>query len=346
MDEMLLLPSLSANMTEARLSRWLANEGDRIKPGDVVAEVETDKATMEIDAKIPAEGVRAPRSSGRVLASPLARRIALQQNLDLASVKGSGPGGRVIRQDVERMNGTTMAPAARLGKDSPPPAAAKQDAGQAASHGLAVSQPKNTLFFLTVDVEVDALLALQAEINARFAKSHSETLEISVDDMVVKAAAIALRHNPQLNLHIIEGKLEVCEQINIAVSLSLPKASVLPVIRHADEKGLGEISRDLKTLTEQAKSGVLKSEAACFSIASMNRRGIKSYQTFLHASGLATLAISACEQRPVIKNGQPDVATMMSATLSADRNVIDESRAAEWINSFKAILQEPLRMML
>lgn len=380
MDEMLLMPSFAANMTEARLSRWLVNEGDKIEAGDVVAEVETDKATMEIEAKMSAVlgkilvaggtdavavntpiarlvsgGVQISEKISRIFASPLARRIAFQKGLDLSGIKGSGPGGRIIRQDIEQSNFMPMKHACATPALTHPSATLPrqmeggQESERAVGPGLASNQQASTDFHLTVEIEVDALLALRAEMNARFAKSYSDSLEISVDDMVVKAAAISLRRIPQLNLRLIEGKREVCKQVDISIAVFLPDGPVMPVIRQADEKGLAELSKEIKSLTEQANSGSLQPAAgpeSCFSISSMNERGIKTYQTSLPAAGAVALAISSIEQQPVIKNGQFAVATIMSVTLSADRYVVDESIAASWINSFKALLQEPLSMML
>lgn len=294
-----------------------------------------------------------PKCDARVFASPLARRIALQKGLDLSNVKGSGPGGRIIRQDVDHGIATIMrSQTVALSRDEPPlpiqtHKATIKDAGSRSLRHF----NEATYFNLTVDIEVDALLDLRSEINARFtkSKSYSNTLEISVDDMIVKAAAIALRRIPQLNLHFIEGNAEVSDHIDISVAVFLPKGSVKPVIRRADEKGLAELSGEIKSLTEQAMAGTLKPEpgkTSCFSISSMNTRGIKTYQASILAAGSTALAISSFEPRPVIKNGQLAVANMMSVTLSADSNVIDESIAAEWIDSFKAILQEPLSMML
>ncbi len=428
MGTQILMPALSPTMTEGTLARWLKKEGDTIKAGDVIAEIETDKATMEVEAvdegvlaKIlvpegtpgvavnapiaelagdggakpspkaeapkpeakaeapkPApqktETAPAPAGNGhdkgeRVFASPLARRMALQAGIDLSALKGSGPNGRIIKADIEAAmagaapKAATAPAAAAAPAAAPPPKPAAPAAPLAAPHTLAphstmrkviarrLSESKATIphFYATVDVELDALLKLRAELNAKSPKDGPGAWKVSVNDMIIKASAIALRRLPRVNASWQDDAMVLYQDVDIAVAVSIPDGLITPIIRKADQKGLAAISNEMKDLAARAKAGKLKPEefqGGSFSISNMGMMGVKEFAAIINPPQAAILAVSAGEPRPVVKDGALAIATVMTVTLSVDHRVIDGALAAEWLGVFKGIVQDPLQMML
>jgi len=344
----ILMPALSPTMTEGTLARWLKKEGDAIKSGDVIAEIETDKATMEVEAvdegvlgKIlvgdgtagvkvnepiailvdkgeavpsaaaapapaPAAPVAAPapRANGhdaapeaaasgeRVFASPLARRMALQAGIDLASLKGSGPNGRIVKSDIEAARSTAPAAAPAPAPVAAPPPAPAPAAAQAevpaptppkapapaaaitAPHTLAphssmrkiiarrLTEAKQTVphFYVSVDIEIDALLKLRAELNATSPKDGPGAFKLSVNDLVIKACAVALRRHPAVNASYTEEAILQYTDVDISIAVAIPDGLITPIIRKADALGLAAISDSMKDLGARAKSGNLKPE--------------------------------------------------------------------------------------
>ena len=439
----ILMPALSPTMTEGTLARWLKKEGDDVRAGDVIAEIETDKATMEVEAvdegvlsKIlvpdgtagvkvnepiavlagegedavapapqttpaPAPAAQAPAAapasapapkanghdpaSGhegeRVFASPLARRMAKQANIDLSSIKGSGPNGRIVRADIEaRQAPGTPQPApveaqagAREAEAAPPPVQqAKPEAKPApkpaappvtAPHQLV---PNSTMrkviarrlleshqlvpnFYVTMDMEIDALLKLRADLNARAPKDGPGAFKLSVNDLVIKAAAAALRRVPKVNATYTEEAMVVYDDIDISVAVSMPDGLITPIVRKADQKGLAAISNEMKDLGARAKSGKLKPEefqGGSFSISNLGMFGVKQFTAIINPPQAAILAVGAGEKRPVVKDGALAVATVMTCTLSVDHRVADGALGAEWMAVFKGIIEDPLSLML
>ncbi len=448
----ILMPALSPTMTEGTLARWLKKEGEQVKAGDVIAEIETDKATMEVEAvdegvlsKIlvpdgtagvkvndpiavltedgeaapdakPAPAAAAPalpaapaptpapapapaqtaapapalkpatngHDTERVFASPLARRMAKQAGIDLSSMKGSGPNGRIIRADIEAKQGaapaTAPAPAVEaqagsretdlpqaapvqttVSAQTPTPAPAPKAAPIAAPHTLL---PNNTMrkviarrlleshqqvpnFFVTMDCEIDALLKLRADLNARAPKEGG--FKLSVNDLVIKAAAVTLRRVPVLNASFTEDALVRYDDVDISVAVSMPDGLITPIIRRVDQKGLAAISNEMKDLAARAKSGKLKPEefqGGSFSISNLGMFGVKHFTAIINPPQAAILAVGAGEQRPVVKAGALAVATVMTCTLSVDHRVADGAAGAEWMAAFKAIVEDPLSLML
>ena len=435
-------------MTEGTLARWLKKEGEQVSAGDVIAEIETDKATMEVEAVdegvlgrilvpngtagvkvndpiaiLVEEGESAPdeapgakaapppekaeqspaplaraepvpspgqpkdpvqpmpngHDAGRVFATPLARRMAKQAGIDLASLKGSGPNGRIIRIDVEAAHkGGTAAPAASPAevaaarepvapKPEPTPAPAMapppKPAAITAPHQLSPnSQMRKVIsrrlteshqqipnFFVTLDMEIDALLKLRGELNAKLPKEGSGALKLSVNDFVIKAAAAALRRVPKLNASYTEDAMALYDDIDISVAVSMPDGLITPIIRRADQKGLATISTEMKDLGARAKTGKLKPEefqGGTFSISNLGMFGTKQFTAIINPPQAAILAVGAGEQRPVVKNGALAVATVMTCTLSVDHRVADGALGAEWMAAFKAIVEDPLSLML
>jgi pyruvate dehydrogenase E2 component (dihydrolipoamide acetyltransferase) len=423
MGTQILMPALSPTMTEGTLARWLKKEGDTIKAGDVIAEIETDKATMEVEAvdegvlakilvpegtagvavnapiaelvgegeakpapppkpQAPAPAAKAafdpqpdPPKAGnghdkgeRVFASPLARRMAAQAGIDLATLKGSGPNGRIVKADVEAaMAGTApraeAAPAAAAPAPAPAPAPKAPAAPIAAPHTLVphstmrkviarrLSESKATIphFYATVDVELDPLLKLRAELNAKSPKDGPGAWKVSVNDMIIKASAIALRRLPKVNASWQDDGMVMYQDVDISVAVAIPDGLITPIIRKADLKGLATISNEMKDLAARAKAGKLKPEefqGGSFSISNMGMMGVKDFAAIINPPQAAILAVSAGEQRPVVKDGALAIATVMTVTLSVDHRVIDGALAAEWLGVFKGIVEDPLQMML
>ncbi len=443
----ILMPALSPTMTEGTLARWLKKEGDDVRAGDVIAEIETDKATMEVeavdegvlskilvpdgtagvkvnepiavlagegeDAAAPAPqappaqapaaqapvaapapaaaATPAPKANGhdpafgheneRIFASPLARRMAKQANIDLSSIKGSGPNGRIIRADIEaRQAPGTSHPAsveaqagAREAEAAPPPVQqAKPEAKPApkpaapqvtAPHQLV---PNSTMrkviarrlleshqlvpnFYVTMDMEIDALLKLRADLNGRAPKDGPGAFKLSVNDLVIKAAAAALRRVPKVNATYTEDAMVVYDDIDISVAVSMPDGLITPIVRKADQKGLAAISNEMKDLGARAKSGKLKPEefqGGSFSISNLGMFGVKQFTAIINPPQAAILAVGAGEKRPVVKDGALAVATVMTCTLSVDHRVADGALGAEWMSVFKGIIEDPLSLML
>ena len=470
----ILMPALSPTMTEGTLARWLKKEGEQIRAGDVIAEIETDKATMEVeavdegvlskilvadgtagvkvndpiavlqgegeDAAAPAPAANAappsappaaapspaaqpapaatpavaaaapvsgptpaPVANGhdqhaeRVFASPLARRMAKQAGIDLSTMKGSGPNGRIIRADIEAKQAggpavaaTAAAPKAPSGVEAeaggretdavqatpvqqvkpatPAPApsgiqAPPKPAPVTAPHQLV---PNSTMrkvisrrlldshqqvpnFFVTMDIEIDALLKLRADLNARAPKEGKGAYKLSVNDLVIKAAAATLRRVPRLNASYTEDNMIAYDDVDISIAVSVPDGLITPIVRKADQKGLAAISNEMKDLGARAKSGKLKPEefqGGSFSISNLGMFGVRHFTAIINPPQAAILAIGAGEQRPVVKSGALAIATVMTCTISVDHRVADGALGAEWMQVFKQIMEDPLSLML
>ncbi|HUC16862.1 MAG TPA: pyruvate dehydrogenase complex dihydrolipoamide acetyltransferase [Acetobacteraceae bacterium] len=450
MSTNILMPALSPTMTEGTLARWLKKEGDPVKAGDVIAEIETDKATMEVEAvdegvlgKIivpdgtagvavnapiavllgegetladapapppaassapspspaPAPASPAPTAAappqapilasppaalqkgngatappGRIFASPLARRMAAQAGLELAALKGSGPNGRIVRTDIEAAlarapatSAAATAAAPALAQASAPPMAAKPPAAAptpiTAPHRLVphttmrrviarrLTESKQTIphFYLSTDIALDALLKLRGDLNSRSAKEGAGAFKLSVNDLIIKATAITMTRVPRVNASYTEEGIAEYEDIDISVAVAIPDGLITPIIRQADRKGLAAISNEMKDLISRAKAGKLKPEefqGGGFSISNLGMYGVREFTAVINPPQGAILAVGAGEQRPVVKDGALAIATMMTCTLSVDHRVIDGALGAEWLSAFKAILEDPLSLML
>jgi pyruvate dehydrogenase E2 component (dihydrolipoamide acetyltransferase) len=441
----ILMPALSPTMTEGTLARWLKKEGDEVHSGDVIAEIETDKATMEVEAvdegvlgKIlvsdgtqgvkvnapigvlvqPGESVpagsptappQAPSAStapatappvaptalpsapapqappvpapaasrgngkdaegGRIFASPLARRMAKQGGIDLGALTGSGPNGRIVKADVEAALRGPAKPAPAPVQEAPAPAPAPQPAARppapaiTAPHRLVpnstmrkviarrLSEAKQTIphFYVSMDIGIDALLKLRGELNARSPKDGPGAFRLSVNDMLIKAAAVTLRRIPTVNASFTEDAIVLYDDIDISVAVAIPDGLITPIIRKADQKGLASISNEMKGLADRAKAGKLKPEefqGGGFSISNMGMYGVSEFAAVINPPQAAILAVAAGQQRPVVKDGQIEIATMMTCTLSVDHRVVDGALAAEWLAAFKSVVEEPLSLML
>jgi pyruvate dehydrogenase E2 component (dihydrolipoamide acetyltransferase) len=428
----ILMPALSPTMTEGTLARWLKKEGEPVKAGDVIAEIETDKATMEVEAvdegvlgrilvpdgtagvkvnepiavlveageKVPAgaapsapapaatapkpasaEPAPAPaappagaaRGNGhdtgeRIFASPLARRMAMQAGIDLTTLKGSGPNGRIVKADIEAAQKSGAAPVAAPAAPQPAAApAARPPAAPApaitAPHRLVphsstrkviarrLAEAKQSIphFYVSMDLELDALLKLRGELNAKSAPEGPGAFKLSVNDLVIKAAAITLRRVPKVNASYTDEGTVLYDDVDIAVAVSIPDGLITPIIRRADQKGLAAISAEMKDLASRARAGKLKPEeyqGGGFSISNMGMYGVSAFAAIINPPQSAILAVAAGQQRPVVKDGALAVATVMTCTLSVDHRIVDGALGAEWLAEFKRVVEDPLSLML
>jgi pyruvate dehydrogenase E2 component (dihydrolipoamide acetyltransferase) len=424
------MPALSPTMTEGNLAKWLKKEGDEVHSGDVLAEIETDKATMEVEAvddgkigrilvpdgaqgikvnapialllgededasalanfaETPRESARpapppaapepapaapaaapAARANGRIFASPLARRMAQQAGLDLGEIRGSGPQGRIVKADIE-----AALSAARAAPAAPPvrPAVATQPLPIAAQilskervAALAGNPPyterpltamrrviarrlteaKQTVphFYLTIDCEIDELITIRGELNAK-----SDAYRISVNDFVIRAAALALRQVPAANASWSDEGILLWDTVDIAVAVALDDGLITPIVRAADRKGLAAIANETKDLVARARAGKLKLEefqGGTFSISNLGMYGVRDFAAVINPPHGGILAVGAGEQRPVVKNGALAVATVMSCTLSCDHRAVDGAVGAQFLAAFKKLVEDPLTMLL
>lgn len=447
-----LMPALSPTMTEGTLVKWHKQEGDEIVAGDVIAEIETDKATMEVEAVdegrlgkilVPegTEGVpvnqpiailleegedesaleglqqkpavsapeekreeraEAPRaeiaepvsaaatpstpaaaapatsagqekSGERIFVSPLARRMAEQAGLDLRQLKGSGPKGRIVKADVEAaLAGKPLEKAATRPAEVAPPTAAPAPAAAPAGPGAKeladllglkyrqesltnmrrtiarrLSEAKQQVphFYLTVDCEIDALLELRKQLNERTGGE----VKISVNDFVIRAAALALKQVPEANASFDESGLLFYEQADISVAVATPAGLITPIVKQAENKGLATIAREMKDLASRAREGKLKPEeyqGGTFSVSNLGMYGVRHFQAIINPPQGCILAVGAGEQRPVVKKGSLSIATVMSCTLSVDHRVVDGAVGAEFIAAFKKLIEDPITMLL
>ena len=417
------MPALSPTMTDGTLSRWLVAVGDEVRSGDVIAEIETDKATMEVEAvdegilaviaveagaqNVPVNAViavlaeegedpasltlessavtqapepsaqsepsapapapqtppaaqpaakpasqpamGAPKNGGtRLFASPLARRIASQNDLSLDTVVGTGPNGRIIKADVEaalQKPPVTAAPIATgvtSGEARFVPHSAMR---RTIAQRLTQSKQEAPHFYLTVDCEIDGLLAARKAMNA----AADDGVKISVNDMIVRAAAHALMKVPDVNGSYEEEGCRYYADADICIAVALDGGLVTPVIPAAQTKGLAEISQISKTLASQAREGTLPASAyqgGTFTISNLGMFGVREFAAVINPPQGAILAVGAGEQRPVVKDGALGIATVMSVTLSADHRVVDGALGAQWLQVFKQTIENPVLMLV
>ncbi|GBQ98380.1 pyruvate dehydrogenase complex dihydrolipoamide acetyltransferase [Asaia lannensis] len=423
----ILMPALSPTMTEGTLSRWLKKEGDKVKSGDLIAEIETDKATMEVEAVdegilgrivVPegSEGVKvnspiailveegeavpdaveaapaktaqaAPQTASqpasspsasfqpatsasassstsaqatavhgaasgrRVFASPLARRIAGQKGIELSTLKGTGPNGRILRRDVE------SAKPALAGGSGVATAAAPAEARRVPNSSMRkviarrLSESKQNVphFYVSVDIELDALLALRSQLNAASPSEGEGQFKISVNDMMIKAVALALRDCPGLNVQFTDAETLHFPDIDISMAVSIPDGLITPIIRQADRKSLREISEQARDLAKRARDGKLKPEefqGGTFSISNMGMFGVREFAAIINPPQAGILAIAAGEKRAVVRGDQLAIATVMTATLSVDHRAVDGALGAKWLNALRDIVQNPYRLVI
>ena len=438
----ILMPALSPTMETGTLAKWNVAVGDTVRSGDVIAEIETDKATMEVEAvdegvlaailvesgaegvavgtaiarlaedgesaadvaaapvvapePVPADPapaepaaaepapVAAPAAvipatatsatttpatatpnigGSRIFASPLARRIAGDGGVDLAALTGSGPHGRILRRDVEA---AISAPGGKAVSTGATPTGATPTGALAsvvpASPGASHLEPNSQMrkiiadrlqqskataphFYLTVDCEIDTLLESRRMMNDRA----PEGVKISVNDLIIRAAAMALVKVPKANASWEGDNTRLFHHADIAMAVAVDGGLVTPVIWAAEQKGLAEIATTSRDLATRAREGRLAPEefsGGSFTISNLGMYGIREFAAVINPPQGAILAVGAGEERPVVRDGQLAVATVMTVTLSADHRVVDGAVGAEWLQAFKGFIEAPVTMLL
>ncbi len=443
MPTSILMPALSPTMEEGKLSKWHVKVGDKVKSGDVIAEIETDKATMEVEAVDEgvvadlvvaegAEGIKVnaiiaqlrdegeayspgpspisanskkdplpqgerkenavaksvPSSSPlageslflplqkkgegqtpRRFASPLARRIAAQRGVELTLIQGSGPHGRIIKSDIEGApkGGVAKAPSPKTAPSAPAasiPSAIPdarlyfaKDTYEEIPHDsmrrtiakrLTTAKRDIPHFYLKVDCNIDTLLDVRKQINDKAPTEGAGVYKVSVNDFIVKAAALALIRVPGVNSSWTDTALLRHRHADVGVAVALDFGLITPIVFKAEEKSLATISREVKDLAVRAKAKKLKPtefEGGTFAISNLGMMGIRDFTAVINPPHAAILAVGAGEQRAIVKNGVIAAATMMTVQLSCDHRVIDGALGATWLEAFKAYLENPVTML-
>ncbi len=429
----ILMPALSPTMTEGTLAKWHKSEGDEISAGDVIAEIETDKATMELEAVdegvlgkiVVAEGTEgvavneliavmleegedasdannvttaapvaapapaaapisapaapaaapsaaqvapqaAPADKGaRIFASPLAKRLAADAGIDLAAITGSGPHGRIVKSDVEsaKAGGVQAAPvqpqAAPTASSAPSLPATLPTGGsyteipnssvrKIIAQRLTASSRDIPSYMVTVDCDIDQLLAMRSDLNGRSPEGDG-AYKISVNDFIVRAIALAMRKVPGVNASWSDAAILQYDDIDVSVAVATPDGLITPIIRHADQKGLAEISVEMKDLAVRARDNKLMPEefqGGGFTISNLGMYGVKEFTSIINPPQSCILSVGAGAQRPVVKDGALGIATVMTCTLASDHRTVDGALSAQFLQAFKAMIEDPLTMLL
>ncbi len=405
------MPALSPTMTDGTLAKWLVSEGDSVESGDVIAEIETDKATMEVEAvddgvigkilvaagsenvpvndviavlledgesadnigdvstvatkseikpeaqvevkAVSTEQVIEAKTTNRIFASPLARRIAKDNGLDLASIKGSGTRGRIVKADVENSKPQQVAP----------PLTEQDTDLKTNVFGMAYTEiPNNNIrkvvakrlteskqnvphFYLTVECILDELLSARKNINDKANGAY----KLSVNDFIIKAAAMALKAYPDANVSWSDDAILQYAKADISVAVSTPNGLITPIVKAAEDKGLKDISAEVKDLAGRAREGKLKPEefqGGSFTVSNLGMFGIKEFAAIINPPQGCILAIGAGEPRPVVINGAVEIRTVMNCTLSVDHRCVDGAVGAEYLKIFKQYIENPVSMLV
>ena len=427
----ILMPALSPTMTEGKLAKWHVKVGDTVKSGQVICEIETDKATMEVEAvdegkigqlvvpegaegvkvnaviailleegetAVPAGAAAAPPppqqaampaakptlataqtatppppkpsapaptpqpavapSGQRIFASPLAKRIAAEKGVNLASIKGSGPNGRIVKADVDGAKpGAAPAPSAapKAVPTAVPQPIVTAPGDKRIPHtairkviARRMLESKQTVphFYLTVDLEIDALLAARQAIND---VARKQGAKVSVNDMVITACAKALRDHPECNASWTEEEMVMYGAVDISVAVATDRGLITPIVRNADMKGVAQISIEMKDLAGRAKEGKLKLnefQGGGFTISNLGMFGVNSFSAIINPPQAMILAVGVGEERVVARKGQMVIRQMMSCTLAVDHRVVDGAMGAQFLQTLRAYIEQPAAMLV
>jgi len=420
----ILMPALSPTMEEGTLAKWLVKEGDEVKSGDLIAEIETDKATMEVEAvdegvigKIlvsegqesikvnqpiavllekdeslsdlviennvtdePNEVIKETKveisdvvvlnnepknksvseeanskinnnlskssNSSRLFATPLAKRLAKQMDIDLSLLKGSGPNGRILKFDVENFKGDKKINTNQVSISNDTSEIVKNSSmRKTIAERLVKSKNEAPHFYLSIDCNIEELLKARSSINSM---SNGE-YKISVNDMIIKAASATLIKVPKANASWENENTRYFKNTDISVAVAIEGGLITPIVKNVELKGLQEISQDMKVLAQKAKEGKLMPEeyvGGSFSISNLGMYGIKEFSAVINPPQGCILAVGAGEQRAIVINNQISIATMMTVTLSCDHRVVDGAVGAEFLSKFKEFVENPSLMLL
>jgi len=431
MATQVMMPKLSPTMEEGQLSRWLKKEGDKVSMGEPLAEIDTDKATMEMQAlangvlrKIlihegesaplgqliaiigepdedissliaqapsasskapepakaveetaeaepkakesepsrpsdnggtaPAKPETAPAAAGRIIASPLAARMAAESGIDLRSMSGSGPGGRIIKRDVEGLIGGAQAPS----RAEPSVSYQKAETfGASAYRDEPASEMRRTIakrlvtslgpvphFFLTAEIEMDRVAEMRANINQL-----DPALKVSINDIIIKVAAAALIQHPQVNASYQDKAVRYYEHADVGVAVAIEEGLITPIVRSADQKSLGQIAAEVRELADRARQRKLKPEeymGASFSVSNLGMFGIDEFTAIINPPESGILAIGAMSPKPVVRDNEIVIRQMMRVTMSCDHRIVDGATGAKFLQTFKKILENPLFLIV
>jgi len=420
MASKVIMPKLSPTMEEGQIARWLKKEGDKVSMGEPLAEIDTDKATMEMqalangvlrkilinegesaplgqliavigepnediasvlaEAPAPAPAKKEPEpkkpepakaeepppppspppptpraatdngqqgriaDSGRMIVSPLAARMAADSGLDLRSIQGSGPGGRIVKRDIEQALTQPKAAPAVTGTASGYRDEPATQIRQTIAKRLVTSIGPVPHFFLTIDIDMDRAAEMRESV-----KALDPDLKISVNDIIIKCAAAALIQHPQVNASFQEKFIRYYEHADIGVAVAIEDGLITPVIRGADQKSLSQIATEVRELAERARSKKLKPEeytGATFSISNLGMFGIDEFTAVINPPEGAILAIGAMTPKPAVRDNQVVVKQMMRVTMSCDHRVIDGATGAKFLQTFKKIMENPLYLVV
>ena len=410
------MPALSPTMTEGTLSSWLVAEGDSVVSGQVIAEIETDKATMEVEAvdegiiaKIvidanttnvavnsviallaeegedvskvakesvessapvatptptvskpapvtvatpaPTAPVQSSPAQGRIFVSPLAKRIAEQKGLNLSNITGSGPKGRIVKTDVENAKVGGMPSMSAIAPTRPTPfepaytEVPVSTMRSVIAKRLSQSKQEVPHFYVSADVEIDKLLSARKYLNGIADGAY----KVSVNDMVLKAVAVALRKVPEANVSWAETMVKAYSAVDVSVAVAIEGGLITPIVRNADYKSLVEISTEMKELAGKAKSGSLTPEefqGGTVSVSNLGMFGVKQFNAIVNPPQACIVAVGAGMQKPIVKDGQLAVGTIMNLTISADHRAVDGAVAAQFLSAIKEALEEPVALMM
>jgi len=404
MAKLLHMPEVSANATHAAIQNWAIKEGETIAVGDCIAEIETEKALVELAAEeegvlgkilveagrevevgspigvlfakgesnvdiaallakavaqqaapapvadeapvVPAPVAAQPAQTGRVFASPLARRLAAAKGLDLASLKGSGPNGRIVKRDVEAASAAPVAPAPVIAAAVSGPAFDEiPHSGMRKTIARRLVESKATVphFYLDVEIRMERLLALREQVN------QSAPRKISINDFIVKAVAVALRQVPAMNVTWTDTALRQYHEADVCVAVSTDTGLITPVVRNAGGKALSQISADVAELAGRARDGRLRPEeyqGGSFTISNLGMFGVEQFSAIINPPHAAILAVGATQQKPVVEDGELKAGAVMRCTLSVDHRAVDGALAAQWLAVFKGLMENPLGMLI
>jgi len=432
MASKVIMPKLSPTMEEGQIARWLKKEGDKVSMGEPLAEIDTDKATMEMQAlsngvlrkiligegesaplgqligiigepdedisallseapaKAPATTAQpAPAESepaqpaerppaetpaekpaaatagngagGRLIVSPLAARMAAEAGIDLRSLQGSGPGGRIIKKDIESAMSQQQPSPAAVGRPTLRVVEGRQQqpvvAGASTYHDEPASEIRRTIarrlvtslgpvphFFLTSEIEMDRAAEMRKGINAL-----DPDLKISINDIIIKVTAAALMQHPQVNASFQDKVVRYYDHADIGVAVAIEDGLITPVIRSADQKSLSQITAEIRELADRAKSRKLKPEeytGATFSVSNLGMFGVNEFTAIINPPEGGILAIGAMTPQPVVREGEVVVRQMMRVTMSCDHRLIDGATGAKFLQTFKKILENPLYLVV
>jgi len=416
MAEVVNMPRLSDTMEEGTVAKWHKQIGDKVSEGDLLAEIETDKATMDFEAfqegtllhigveegdtapvdsilavlgeegedissilssngadesadateqekeeqqeqeeapverEAPKQDAKETAEGGRVKISPLARRLAEEKGVDINNLKGSGEGGRIVKRDIDNYQDE---PAAASTKEIPAPVEQPklenyedQNVSQmrkTIAKRLAASKFSAPHFYLTLDIDMDAAIEARKSIN------ELGDTKISFNDLVVKAAAVALKKHPGINSSWLGDKIRINKDINIGVAVAVEEGLLVPVVRHANQKGLSDINAEVKEAATKARDKKLEPkdwEGNTFTISNLGMFGIEEFTAIINPPDSCIMAVGGIKQVPVVKDGEVVPGNVMKVTLSCDHRVVDGAMGAAFLQTFKSMLENPMKMLI